>query len=99
MWHCCSRIFSWSDCDRDACNIGLSSVYGVAGTCAAIAPFLGPIGIALSIGCGTAAAVSLAGRVGCEHCGQQGGEISGDEMRDMIGQVLEQENVTRELII
>jgi len=92
-----------ADCDRDACNIGLSSAYGISGTCAAIGAFLCPItggfGCGVALACGSAAAVSLAGRVGCEHCGQQGGEISGDEMRDMIGQVLEQDNVTRELII
>jgi len=64
-------------CDEEACNIGISAGVGAADVCSAFAGiFCGEtfgIGCAVSLGCGIAGTVALAGKSACGKCGEGGG--------------------------
>ena len=78
-----------ADCDEDAaCNIGISTGVGAADICSAVADiFCGEtfgISCAVSLGCGIAGTVALAGKSACGKCGGGGGGISGLQLRGLI---------------
>ena len=77
-----------TDCDEDACNIGISAGVGAADICSAVAGiFCGEtfgIGCAVAAECGVAGAVGLAGKSACGKCGDGGGGISGEQLRGLI---------------
>ena len=80
--------FVAADCDEDACNIGISASVGAADVCSAVAGiFCGEtfgISCAVSLGCGIAGTVAIAGKSACGRCGEGGGGISGEQLRGLI---------------
>ena len=77
-----------ADCDEEACNIGISAGVGAADVCFAVAgAFCGAtfgISCAVSLGCGIAGTVAMAGKSACGRCGEGGGGIQGEQLRGLI---------------
>ena len=77
-----------ADCGPDLCNISISAGVGAADVCSAVAGiFCGEtfgISCAVSLGCGIAGTVALAGNSACGRCGEGGGGISEEQLRGLI---------------
>jgi len=103
MWSMLFHLFlttglAAADCDIDACNIAISSSVGAARVCSTFGGlYYNRYWASFYTGCETATAVAQVGQLACGLCGDGDG-ISAEELRGLIGKVLEAENETQGLV-